>query len=88
MSRRAPLRRAIAAFGVLAVFGVSGLGQAQPASAMSCFAVGGKMTCIHAGIAPPASFMPPVIVPVGDGVDGEHHHVVIEDDGGKRVARG
>jgi hypothetical protein len=55
---------------------------------MSCFAVVGKMTCIEAGIAPPATFMPPVIVPIGDDVDGEHHRVVIEDDGGKRVARG
>jgi hypothetical protein len=88
MNRRARFRRAFIACGVIAVFGVSGLGHVQPASAMSCFAVAGKTTCIEAGIAPPATFMPPVIVPSGAGTDGEHHRVVIEDDGGKRVARG
>jgi hypothetical protein len=81
-------RRAIVAFGALAVLGLSGWGQAQPASAMSCFTVATKMTCIEAGIAPPASFMPPVIVPNGVGTEGEDRHVVIEEDGGRRVASG
>ncbi len=88
MNRRACLRRAFVACGVFAVIGVSGAGQVQPASAMTSFAVVGKVTGIDAGMAPPATFMPPVIVPIGDDVDGEHHRVVIEDDGGMHVARG
>jgi hypothetical protein len=67
---------------------VSGWGQAQPASAMSCFTVAGKMTCIDTTHAPAAGFMPPVIVPTVAGDDGEDHHIVIRDDGGRRVARG
>ena len=55
---------------------------------MSCFTVAGKMTCVDASFAAPASFVPPVIVRAGAGDDGERHSIVIEDDGGRKVARG
>jgi hypothetical protein len=88
MIRCARLRRACIALGAFAVLGTAAWGQSQPVSAMSCFTVTGKMSCIDVGIAPPATFMPPVIVPIGAQGDGEDHHIVIEDDGGRRVARG
>ncbi len=81
-------RRAAIAAGVLAYFGFMAMNQALPASAMSCFTIVGKMTCIDAAVAPPSTLMPPAITPVGGGEDEEDHHIVIEDDGRRRVARG
>jgi hypothetical protein len=70
------------------MLGLVGLGQAPPASAMSCFTVAGKMTCIDTAASGAAPFMPPVIVPGAAWGEGEDHHIVIEDDGGRHVARG
>ncbi len=88
MTRHVLLRRALVAFGAAVVLGAFGWGQAQPASAMSCFTVAGKMTCIDAAHAPTAGYLPPVIVPAIAGGDGEDQHIVIRDDGGRRVAQG
>lgn len=80
-------RRAAIAAGVLAYFGFMAMNQALPASAMSCFTIVGKMTCIDAAFAPPPTLMPPVIMPVGGGGDEDDHDLIIEHDGGRRVAR-
>jgi len=88
MKRHVLHRRAFVALGAVAVIGVSGWGQAETASIMSCFTVAGKMSCIETAHAPAAGFMPPVIVPTGAGDNGKDHHIVIQDDGGRKVARG
>lgn len=85
--RQPLLRRAAITAGAVALLGLAA-NQAASASAMSCFTVTGKMTCIDTASAAPATFMPPVIVPAGTADDGEHLSIVIEDDGGRSVARG
>ena len=84
------LRRATIAVVTFAILGFSGWSPAQPASAMSCFAIAGKTTCIDAAFPAPATVMPPVVVPIaaGSDVEGDDHDIVIQDDGGLRVARG
>lgn len=81
-------RRSVMAAGAVALLGLGIVGHVTTVSALSCFAVSGKTTCIDAAFAPPATFMPPVIVPIGADGEMEDHQIVIEDDGGRRVARG
>ena len=88
MTRHTFLRRGVIVFGAFAVLAVSGFTQAPSASAMTCFAVAGKISCINTTIAPDSGFMPPFIVPNGPASDGEDHDIVIQDDGGRRMARG
>ena len=58
------------------------------AIAADCFAVASDVICIEAETVVPPALMPPILIPVGVGGDGRDENIVIEDDGGRHVARG
>ncbi|MGH2618877.1 MAG: hypothetical protein ACRDJC_26920, partial [Thermomicrobiales bacterium] len=78
----------IAALGLAGMIGLAGRSDMPSASAMSCFAVAGNLTCIDTAPAPVVPFVPPVMVPSGVGIEGDDEHIVIRDNGGRHIARG
>ena len=87
--RRALIASFVAASGCTVAATLAPSAQPVRAQAVSCFVVAGTMNCIEgADVMPIMPMVPPIFISSGPGGEGENEHYVIEDNGGREIARG